>query len=91
MNTRNDYDNTNRGVLFKAKEKKSDKSPDYTGNINVDGVELKLSGWLKTSKAGEKFFSLSVWTPQEGGNGHTTAKAKPARNADFIDDDLPPF
>jgi hypothetical protein len=87
MNNRGDYDNTNRGVLFKAKDKKKDTSPDYTGTINVDGTEFKLSGWLKSSKAGEKFFSLSVWTPQEGGNGYTAApKASPAKQADTNDE-----
>lgn len=54
------YDNTNRGVLFKNKEKQSETSPDYTGSVNVDGTELWLNGWLQTSKQGEKYFSLSV-------------------------------
>jgi len=58
-----EYDNTNRGVLFKAQEKKSEKSPDYTGKINVDGVDKDLSGWIKKSKNGNIFLSLSVKEP----------------------------
>jgi len=58
-----EYDNTNRGVLFKAQEKKSEKSPDYTGKINVDGVDKDLSGWIKKSKNGNTFLSLSVKEP----------------------------
>lgn len=54
------YDNTNTGALFKAKEQKTDKHPGYTGTINVNGEEFWLAGWVKESKAGEKYFSLQV-------------------------------
>lgn len=59
-----EYDNTNRGVLFKNDRKNTDRHPDYTGNINFDGTECWLSAWIKTSKAGKKFMSLAV-TPKE--------------------------
>ena len=54
-----EYDNTNRGVLFKGK-KEEENHPDYEGSINVGGVEYWLNAWLKTSKNGNKFMSLSV-------------------------------
>ena len=55
------YDNTDRGVLFKNDDKQGDSHPDYTGNINVNGTEFWLSAWIKTSdKTGKKFMSLSV-------------------------------
>ena len=38
-----EYDNTNRGVLFKNDRKESDSHPDYKGQINVDGTEFWLS------------------------------------------------
>jgi hypothetical protein len=55
-----EYDNTNRGVLFRNDDKRSDKSPDYFGTIDVDGVEHQLSGWIKTSSKGTKYMSLAV-------------------------------
>jgi hypothetical protein len=51
------YDNTNRWVLFKNERKDKDTSPDYTGTLNVDGVEYFLDAWLKDGKNGGKFFS----------------------------------
>lgn len=55
-----DYDNRERGVLFKNADKNSDSSPDYRGSINVNGVDYWLSAWVKTSQKGTKFMSLSV-------------------------------
>lgn len=53
------FDDTNRGALFREqKEKESDR--DYSGTINIGGVEYWLSGWVKTSKKGAKYLSLAV-------------------------------
>ena len=60
-----DYDNTNRGVLFKN-EKEQDNHPDYTGKINVAGKDFLLAAWIKTSKKGSKFMSLSVKPDTQG-------------------------
>jgi len=49
----------NSGVLFSNKDKKNEKSPDYSGNVVINGQELRLAGWLKEGKNG-KFISLSV-------------------------------
>jgi uncharacterized protein (DUF736 family) len=88
-----DYDNTNRGTLFKAKEKKSEKSPDYTGTINIAGTEMRLSAWLKESKAGTKYFSLAV--SEKDGQYESKSNARPRSegrtdgNASHVDDDIP--
>ena len=65
MSENKQWDNRNRGVLFKAKlPKKSDNHPDYSGTVNIEGKEFWLNGWEKTSKNGNKFFSLST-TPKK--------------------------
>jgi hypothetical protein len=66
------YDNTNSGALFKNTDKEKDGDRDYSGTINIDGVEYWLSGWVKTSKAGKKFLSITVKPKQD------TAAAKAA-------------
>lgn len=53
------YDNTNRGALFKNERKTSDNHPEYKGSINVNGVEFWLSAWIKDGAKG-KFMSLSI-------------------------------
>lgn len=77
-----EYDDTNRGALFKNDKKESDNHPDYKGSINVNGTDYWLSSWLKKSKAGAKYMSLSV-KPKDD------APAKPAKKAPQPDEDLP--
>jgi len=52
-----DYENS--GVLFKNDKKGNERSPDYSGKINVDGREMRLAAWIKEGKSG-KFMSLKV-------------------------------
>ena len=79
-----DFDNTNRGVLFKNEKKTSDTHSDYTGNINVGGTEYWLSAWIKTGKSG-KFMSLSV-KPKDA---KQAPKAAPKRQEPEDDSDVP--
>jgi uncharacterized protein (DUF736 family) len=47
-------------AIFKAKEKKSEKSPDYTISIKVNDKLVTIGGcWIKEGKAG-KYFSCSL-------------------------------
>ena len=83
------YDNTNTFVLFKNKDKATEKHPDYKGTLNIEGVEHWASAWVKTSKNGEKFMSGSI-TPKNANNTRApVTAAKPA--LDDLDDGLIPF
>jgi len=71
------YDNTNTFILAKNQKRETEKHPEYTGTVNVDGVEYYLNGWVKERKDGTgKFISGSI-KPKN-------PKPKPAD--DFIDD-----
>ena len=86
-----DFDNTNRGVLFKNDRKvEGDKKPEYQGSLNVDGVEFFLDAWLKVGKSGAKFMSVSVKRKDKQTAATPAAKPAPAGGA-FDDMDSDPF
>ena len=81
-----EFGDTNRGRLFRNEEKESDTHADYSGSINVEGVEYWLNAWVKVSKKGTKFFSLSVKPKKVETRTHRASG--PAAVAG-MDDDLP--
>jgi hypothetical protein len=90
------YDNTNRGIISKNTRKETEAHPDIKGQINVDGTEYWLDGWLKHRTDGTgNFYSLSV-KPKNA----PAAAAKPAQKSapkpapasggfDDMDSDIP--
>lgn len=76
------YDDTNRGALFKNNDKASDNHPDYSGKINVDGKDYWVSAWIKEAKNGGKFMSLSV-KAKDGAKPTTKTKPKQDDNEDI--------
>jgi len=73
------YDNTDRGVLFKNDRKESETHPDYKGSVNVGGVEFWLSAWIKTSDAKGKYMSLSVKAKEQAPANPPPAQAQQRR------------
>ena len=53
----------NTGAIFKNDNKKTDNHPDYKGKVNVNGKEMEVALWMKTSAKGVKFFSVSFSEP----------------------------
>ncbi len=79
----------NSGSLFKNDKKESENHPDYNGSAMVNGTEMWMSAWLKTSTSGKKFMSFS-FKPKDQQAAKPVAKSAPKAEPDF-DDDLMPF
>lgn len=54
------YDNEMRFALFENDKAGNEKRPDRRGTAQINGVEYKLSGWIKTSKDGKRFLSGTI-------------------------------
>lgn len=81
------YDNTNKGAIFKNDRKQNERQPDYNGTINVEGKEYFISCWIKESQSGKKFFSTSL-TAKEQPQAPQAAPQAAAPQFDN-DEDLP--
>ena len=53
------YDNTNRGSIWKNEKKLTENHPDFTGSLNVDGKEFWVSAWKRKPDAKEGSPALS--------------------------------
>jgi adenine-specific DNA methylase len=60
------FDNRNTGALFQNDRKENDKHPDRTGSGEVacphcgSSWQVWLSGWLRKTKDGKPFLSISL-------------------------------
>ena len=88
METRN-----NTGAIFKNDNKKADNHPDYKGKVNVNGKEMEIALWMKTSAKGVKFLSASFSEPfvkNEPQNTQINSTLKPVNYVSLdANDDLP--
>jgi uncharacterized protein (DUF736 family) len=82
-----DYDDTDKGALFKNDDKQGDKSPDYRGELNVGGTEYWLSAWLRTSKKSDrKYFSLAVKPKEQRQRSAGPGGARPSLKDELADE-----
>lgn len=84
-----DYDNTNRGAIWKNEDKEEDRHPDFKGSLNVNGEEFWVSAWKRKEGASAKAPALSFQIkPKEE---QRPASKKPSRGGSFddMDDDIP--
>lgn len=78
------------GSIFKNKRKESDRHPDHQGSMKIGGVEYWVSGWNKTTQAGEPWISLAFKVKEQRQEpARPTAPPDGDPFADFKDDPLP--
>ncbi|HEX7324500.1 MAG TPA: hypothetical protein VF292_03985 [Rhodanobacteraceae bacterium] len=78
------------GVLFKAKEKKNDKSPDYAGNIDFGDQIMPLFGRKVTTQNGSFISLSSMKLEAKKDSGHSARQPAPAQAPeDDFGDDVP--
>jgi len=75
----------NSGALFKNDKKETDKHPDYTGTVVINGVDMWVSAWVNTAETGRKYMSLNF---QKKESPAQRPAKQPARGRDE-DDDIP--
>ena len=88
------YDDTNRGSIWKNEKKESEKHPDFTGSLNVDGKDYWVSAWRRKEGASDRAPALSFSVkPKDGKPQTTTTKPAPGgfRASNFDMDDEIPF
>ena len=84
-----DYDNTNRGAIWKNDRKETETQPDFKGSINIEGKEYWLSGWKRRPDANPNAPALSLSVqPKEAAHQQGMAQAQ-AVVSDGLDDDVP--
>ena len=53
------------GYLIRIRKKRSQSAPDMEGHLELAGIRYTLAGWVKVSKRGNKFLSLSATLQQK--------------------------
>lgn len=75
--------NEDRIRVFKSTNKKTDKSPDFWGKLNIGEVEYDVAMWNNTSKTGTSYLSGFVRIEESEGEGSTETKSAMEPNEMF--------
>jgi len=86
----NQYDNQNRGAIWKNENRQSDKHPHFSGSINIDGKDYWLSGWKRADDASDRapLVSFSV-RPKDDNPSQSYQQSAPQKAQDDFADDIP--
>lgn len=84
-----DFDNRNRGSIWRNEKKDSDKHPDFTGSLNVDGTDYWVSAWKRKEGASDRAPALSFSVNKKDGKAHPARPAQKPTSRDDIEDSIP--
>ena len=80
------YDNTNRGAIWKNDKKQKDTHPDFTGSLNIDGVDYWVSAWKRKPDASSSSPALSFSVKPKEENPQAKANGYQPQATNFNDD-----
>jgi hypothetical protein len=84
-----DYDNTNRGAIWpNDRMREGKKDPEFTGSLDVEGVEYWVSAWRRKPDAKPGAPSLSLSINRKDANRAPNPQLEVPQEPDF-DDDIP--
>jgi hypothetical protein len=88
-----DYDDKNRGSIWKNEKKTTDKHPDFTGSLNVDGKDYWVSAWKRKEGASDRSPALSFSVKPKDGKpmDATSSRVSVAhsQDSDSLRDEIP--
>lgn len=85
-----EYDNDNRGAIWKNDRKESDRHPDFKGSAMVAGVEYWVSGWKRGPDDPPNRPALKMsFQPKEQQSQPAQQKQEAFGAKGDFDDDLP--
>ena len=88
------YDNNNSGMMARNDRRTTDKHPEFTGTITVDGRDYWISAWVNEGREGskmegKKYFSIKVNPKDLPASATRQAPSRPAPDFSDMDSDIP--
>jgi hypothetical protein len=84
-----EYSNENRGSIWKNDKKETDNHPDFTGSLNVNGVDFWVSAWKRKADASPKAPSLTFTVKPKDEAKSASSQKTASNDAMDFDDDVP--
>jgi hypothetical protein len=85
-----EYNNTNRGQIWKNEDRKSDSHPHFKGSMDIDGVEYWVSAWTRKPDANPKSPALTFsFKKKEDKQDDQIPKADSVSVVDGFNDSIP--
>ena len=81
------YDNNNKGTAW-PNASENIKAPQWTGVAEIDGVQKRISVWMRTTKKGPTL-SITFEDPRQQGGSRPASSSTQGQAQDF--DDSVPF
>ena len=86
----NDYDNTNRGSIWKNDRMRDGKQdPQFTGTLNVEGVEYWISAWKRKAGAKSGSPALNFTLNRKDANKAPNPAKQEAPQEEYDDTEIP--